>query len=352
MTTFTLRPIGHVRSPFAETSQIPKGCGAEHQAEGTIELAPAFAEGLADIDGFSHLYVLWVFDRLRDDDYTLTATPPTDGRRHGVFATRSPQRPNHLGLTVVRLLGRDGATLRVAGVDMLDGTPVVDIKPYLSNVPAGELRRGWLAEAEAAKAAAHWAHVYATKAVTDVSWYAPHLDDSLDAITSLAGPEARIIDVGGGASTLADDLMARGYAHVTVLDIAPQALDVSRARLGDAAARVEWIAGNIVTTDLGDRQFDLWHDRAVFHFLTDPAHRAAYVARLLRHVPSGGHVVIATFALDGPTKCSGLTIRQYDAASLARELGGEFLLVDATPVVHRTPSGTDQRFIRCRFRRR
>lgn len=352
MATFTLRPIGHIRSPFAETSQIPKGCGAEHHADGAIEVLPEFAEGLADIDGFSHLYVFWVFDRLRDDDYTLTATPPTDGRPHGVFATRSPQRPNHLGLTVVRLLGREGATLRVSGVDMLDGTPVVDIKPYLSNVPPEQLRRGWLADAEAAKATAHWANVYQTKAVTDVSWYAPHLDDSLEAITSVAGPEAAIIDVGGGASTLVDDLVARGYDRVTVLDIAGASLAASRARMGAAAERVTWITGNIVTVDLGARQFDVWHDRAVFHFLTEPAHRAAYVDRLRRHLRPGGHAVISTFALDGPTKCSGLVIRQYDAASLSRELGDGFALVDATPVVHRTPAGGEQRFVRCRFVRR
>ena len=143
----TFEPIGHVRSPFTETSQIPKGLGAEHRAEGVLEIDPRFETGLADVEGFSHLYVIWVFDRV--EGVELTAWPPADDRPHGVFATRSPQRPNPIGLTVVELIGRAGCTVRVAGVDMLDGTPILDIKPYLSNVPPDKLRRGWLAEAEA-----------------------------------------------------------------------------------------------------------------------------------------------------------------------------------------------------------
>jgi tRNA-Thr(GGU) m(6)t(6)A37 methyltransferase TsaA len=139
-------PIGVVRSPFTDTSQIPKGLGAEHRAEGTLEIAPALETGLADVEGFSHLYVIWLFDRV--DGVELTAWPPADDRPHGGFATRSPKRPNPIALTVVELLGRDGCRLRVAGIDMLDGTPILDIKPYLSNVPPGQLRRGWLAEAE------------------------------------------------------------------------------------------------------------------------------------------------------------------------------------------------------------
>lgn len=142
----TMRPIGAVSSPYTETSQIPKGCGAHHDAEGALEILPEFEQGLTDIEGFSHLYVIWVFDRA--GGYELLGVPPTDSRPHGVFATRSPKRPNPIGLTVVRLLGREGARLRVAGVDMLDGTPILDIKPYLSSVAAEELRRGWLAEAE------------------------------------------------------------------------------------------------------------------------------------------------------------------------------------------------------------
>ena len=149
--TFTLRPIGYVRSRYTETSQIPKGCGASHDAEGTIEITPEFEQGLLDIEGFSHLYVLWVFDR--NTEYELVGTPPSDDRPHGVFATRSPFRPNPIGQTIVRLLGREGRTLRVAGLDMLDATPVLDIKPYLTSVPEAELRRGWLAEAEARRGA-------------------------------------------------------------------------------------------------------------------------------------------------------------------------------------------------------
>lgn len=143
---FTMEPIGIVHTPFTDTAQIPKGPGAEHRAEGVIDLLPQFEAGLKDIDGFSHLYVLWVFDRA--SGYDLLATPPTDTRPHGVFATRSPRRPNAIGLTVVALLRREGPKLFVRGVDMLDGTPVLDIKPYLSSVPAGELRRGWLDEVE------------------------------------------------------------------------------------------------------------------------------------------------------------------------------------------------------------
>jgi tRNA-Thr(GGU) m(6)t(6)A37 methyltransferase TsaA len=145
--TFSFEPIGRVRSPFSATSEIPKGLGAEHRAQGLLEIDTRFEAGLADIEGFSHLYVLWVFDRV--DSVELTAWPPADDRPHGVFATRSPQRPNPIGLTVVELIGRDGCRLRVAGLDMLDGTPILDIKPYLTNVPADRLRRGWLAEAEA-----------------------------------------------------------------------------------------------------------------------------------------------------------------------------------------------------------
>ncbi len=149
MTTFTFRPIGFVRSPYSSTSDIPRGLGAEHHAEGTLELLPELEAGLADVEGFSHLFVLWVFDRSKGFD--LTAYPPTDDRPHGVFATRSPQRPNPIGLTVVELLGREGSVLRVRGVDMLDGTPILDLKPYLSSVPAESLRRGWLDEAERRK---------------------------------------------------------------------------------------------------------------------------------------------------------------------------------------------------------
>jgi len=143
---FAMRPIGVVRSPYAERDQVPKGPGAKHEAAGVLEIEAAYEAGLADIEGFSHLIVLWLFHRA--DPPSLVATPPTDDRPHGVFATRSPARPNPIGLTVVRLLRRDGRRLHVHGVDMLDGTPILDIKPYLSSVPPQEIRRGWMEDAE------------------------------------------------------------------------------------------------------------------------------------------------------------------------------------------------------------
>lgn len=146
----TMQPIGFVRSPYTEPGQIPKGCGARHEAEGVLEILPEFEPGLKDIEGFSHLFIIWVFDQA--EGYDLLPTPPTDNQPHGVFSTRAPRRPNPIGLTVVRLLGRDGQRLQVAGIDMADGTPILDIKPYLSSVPTEELQRGWLAEAEARKA--------------------------------------------------------------------------------------------------------------------------------------------------------------------------------------------------------
>jgi tRNA-Thr(GGU) m(6)t(6)A37 methyltransferase TsaA len=143
---FVSRPIGFVSSPYHDTKEIPKGLNAKHEAEGVLSVLPEFEVGLTDIEGFSHLFVIWEFDRSRD--FELIGRPPFDDRPHGVFATRSPRRPNPIGLTVVALLRRENGLLHVRGVDMLDGTPILDIKPYLSSVPAGTLRRGWLAEAE------------------------------------------------------------------------------------------------------------------------------------------------------------------------------------------------------------
>jgi tRNA-Thr(GGU) m(6)t(6)A37 methyltransferase TsaA len=144
---FSPQPIGHIRTPYSATKQIPKGFGAKHDAEGTLQILPQFEVGLTDIEGFSHLFVLWEFDR--SEGFELLGTPPIDDRPHGVFATRSPRRPNPIGLTVVELVRREGANLHVRGVDMLDGTPILDLKPYLSGIPTENLRRGWLAEAEA-----------------------------------------------------------------------------------------------------------------------------------------------------------------------------------------------------------
>ena len=147
---FTSKAIGIVSSPYTSTNEIPKGPGAKHEAEGILRIAPEFAAGLQDVEGFSHLFVLWEFDK--SQGFELVGRPPVDDRPHGVFATRSPRRPNPIGLTVVELLGREGGELRVHGVDMLDGTPILDIKPYLSSIPMEKLRRGWLAEAEARRA--------------------------------------------------------------------------------------------------------------------------------------------------------------------------------------------------------
>jgi tRNA (adenine37-N6)-methyltransferase len=144
---FTARPIGHVSSPYKSTGEVPRGLGAKHEADGILKVLPEFEQGLTDIEGFSHLFVIWEFDR--SNGFELLGQPPSDNRPHGVFATRSPRRPNPIGLTVVQLLRRDGTDLHVRGVDMLDGTPILDIKPCLSGIPAEQLRRGWLAEAEA-----------------------------------------------------------------------------------------------------------------------------------------------------------------------------------------------------------
>ena len=147
---FKPQPIGYVRSPYQKTQEIPKGFGAKHEAKGILEVLPQFEAGLTDIEGFSHLFVVWVFDRA--EGFELVGTPPIDDRPHGVFATRSPRRPNPIGLTVVELLRREGNSLHVRGVDMLDGTPILDLKPYMSSIPAETLRRGWVDEAESRRA--------------------------------------------------------------------------------------------------------------------------------------------------------------------------------------------------------
>lgn len=143
---YPIRPIGFIRSPYTEPGQVPKGCGARHEADGSLQILPEYQQGLTDIEGFSHLFVLRIFDRV--EGFELLVTPPTDTRPHGIFATRSPRRPNRLGLTVVELVKREGARLHVRGVDMVDGTPILDLKPYLSSIPQEKLRRGWLDEVE------------------------------------------------------------------------------------------------------------------------------------------------------------------------------------------------------------
>lgn len=191
---------------------------------------------------------------------------------------------------------------------------------------------------------AHWEEVYTTRDETEVSWFQDSPAPSLELIERAGGGQgADIIDIGGGASRLADGLLERGYRHVTVLDISQAALDLACLRLGRRASEVQWIAAD-VTDWPPSRAFDIWHDRAAFHFLTDAADRAAYVARLNEALRPGGHAIIATFAEDGPETCSGLPVNRYDADALSRELGGAFSLVESRRHDHATPSHATQRF--------
>jgi len=197
----------------------------------------------------------------------------------------------------------------------------------------------------------HWETVYQTKAADAVSWYRPHLDTSL-ALIERAMPDhaGALIDIGGGESTLVDDLLARGYRELTVLDISAAAIAVARERLGAAAEDVTWLASDIMQADLPEQHFELWHDRALFHFLTGTEQRAAYVARLLHALKPGGHAIIATFGPQGPAKCSGLDTVRYDAASLQRELGPRFALIEHCTELHHTPFDTTQQFVYGHFR--
>ena len=192
----------------------------------------------------------------------------------------------------------------------------------------------------------HWNTVYQQTGEELVSWYRLHLELSVEWIRRVATtPDARILDAGGGASTLVDDLLRAGYRNLTVVDLSETALRKAAARLGKHGERVRWIAGDITTIELEPASVDVWHDRAVFHFLTEPDARAAYVRQLSKVVRPGGHAVMATFALDGPERCSGLEVRRYSAESLAAEMGSGFRLIEARPVEHRTPSGKTQAFV-------
>ena len=201
---------------------------------------------------------------------------------------------------------------------------------------------------ESMDAGAHWDKVYGTKAPDQVSWFRPHLETSMSFIErSAPDHSARIIDVGGGESTLVDDLLERGYSNITVLDISRTAVDVTKTRLGRRASLVEWLVGDVTMIDLPAKTYDVWHDRAVFHFLTSPTDRSAYVERVRTSVKPGGHVVIGTFGPEGPAKCSGLDVRRYDADSLHGEFGTRFRLIDSTKEIHQTPFGTTQQFLYC-----
>jgi 2-polyprenyl-3-methyl-5-hydroxy-6-metoxy-1,4-benzoquinol methylase len=194
----------------------------------------------------------------------------------------------------------------------------------------------------------HWENVYATKAPDAVSWYRPHLETSLALIERAADSHgSSIIDVGGGESTLVDDLLLRGYKNVTVLDVSQTAIEVTKERLGSAAEQVRWLVGDIVDIGLEQHAYDLWHDRAVFHFLTTPEQRLAYVRQVTRAVKSGGHVIVSTYGPEGPAKCSGLEVMRYDAESLHGEFGGQFRLMEGSTELHQTPFGTTQQFLYC-----
>jgi 2-polyprenyl-3-methyl-5-hydroxy-6-metoxy-1,4-benzoquinol methylase len=194
----------------------------------------------------------------------------------------------------------------------------------------------------------HWEKVYTTKATDQVSWYRPHLEMSLSLIErAAAGLSASIIDVGGGESTLVDDLLARGYQNVTVLDISQTAIDVTKKRLKELAGRVNWITTDVTNANLAPSAYEIWHDRAVFHFLTTMEQRAAYVKTVRHAVKQGGHVIVGAFGPEGPTRCSGLDVMRYDAESLHDQFGIRFLLVESFKELHHTPFGTTQQFLYC-----
>jgi 2-polyprenyl-3-methyl-5-hydroxy-6-metoxy-1,4-benzoquinol methylase len=194
----------------------------------------------------------------------------------------------------------------------------------------------------------HWERIYATRGPEQVSWFRPHLETSLALIERVAPHRAAaIIDVGGGASTLVDDLIARGYGNLTVLDISQAAIEIAKTRLAEAADTVHWLCGDVTQAGLPARAYDVWHDRAVFHFLTNPDERAKYVRNVALAVKPGGHIIVSTFGPEGPTKCSGLEVVRYDAESLHEEFGRRFHLVESSKELHLTPFGTTQQFLYC-----
>lgn len=194
----------------------------------------------------------------------------------------------------------------------------------------------------------HWENVYQTKASDAVSWYCEHLAKSLELIKqSVSSNAASIIDVGGGHATLVDDLLDEGFTNISVLDISATAIDTSKKRLGDRASQVTWLVGDITNIALPAQQYDVWHDRAVFHFLTEREQREAYVKQVARSVKLGGYVIVATFAKDGPEKCSGLDVVRYDTDTLHDEFGTRFELIGSATELHQTPFNTTQQFLYC-----
>jgi len=198
----------------------------------------------------------------------------------------------------------------------------------------------------------HWENVYETKASTEVSWFQEHPEVSLQLIErSNVDKSGQIIDIGGGASTLADNLLVRNYQNITVLDISAAALQVARERIGSQSEVVNWLVADITQVQLPHNFYDVWHDRAVFHFLTNAADRQKYVKAVMSSVKTGGHVIIATFGIDGPSRCSGLEIVRYNPDTLHNEFGNNFDLVHTTNESHKTPFGIEQKFIYCYFRK-
>jgi SAM-dependent methyltransferase len=194
----------------------------------------------------------------------------------------------------------------------------------------------------------HWDSVYQSKPFDSVSWYAPHLNESINLIETLCPDRtSAIVDIGGGESTLVDDLLTKGYLNLSVLDISQKAIDFTKHRLGARAADIAWHIGDITQYQFGEKKFDLWHDRAVFHFLTDASSRMRYVELVKRSVNPGGYVVMATFGPEGPLKCSGLDVVRYDESKLHRQFGEHFELMGSQIEHHKTPMGGDQQFLYC-----
>ena len=197
---------------------------------------------------------------------------------------------------------------------------------------------------------AHWEQVYGSKAPDAVSWYAPHLETSLKLIHQAeVNKNAAIIDIGGGESTLVDDLITEGYQNISVLDISQKAIDVSKERIGNPANKVDWHCSDITQATLPQNYFDVWHDRAVFHFLTEEAQRVKYVEQVKRSVKKGGHVIMSTFGPKGPEKCSELDVVRYDTENLHEQLGNSFEMISNSIEIHRTPTNISQQFIYCLF---
>lgn len=199
----------------------------------------------------------------------------------------------------------------------------------------------------------HWENVFNTKSPEEMSWYEPHLATSVEWILEAApNNSSSIIDVGGGASTLVDDLYAKGFRSLTVLDISSTAIEQSQERLGTVAREIEWMTGNVTRCALPNAAFDIWHDRAVFHFLTEQEERDSYVKQVASALKPSGQIIIATFAINGPPSCSGLPVSRYDRPSIEQQFGRAFRLVKSATVTHQTPAGVNQEFLYCRMSRR